>query len=120
MGTYVSQQSCVSVHSKVGDQIHACMHLVSNLRVDRRAALSRNIGFNVSAPKASDKLYDATLVLIYTSAHRMNHYFSTAKHLHHTRARRRPVTFRCNRSPDEAGLRRPVTSGCNRSPPSAH
>ena len=74
--------------------------LVSNFRVDRHAALLRNIGLNVSAPKASDKLYDATLVLIYTSAHRMTHYFSTAKHLHHTRARRRPVTFRCNRSPE--------------------
>ena len=68
--------------------------------MDRHAALLRNIGLNVSAPKTSDKLYDATLVLIYTGAHRMNHYFSTVKHLHNTRARRRPVTFRCNRSPE--------------------
>ena len=79
---------------------YACMNLVSNFRVDRHAALLRNIGLNVSAPKTSDKLYDATLVLIYTGAHRMNHYFSTVKHLHNTRARRRPVTFRCNRSPE--------------------
>ena len=64
----------------------------------------------------------------------MHAYIHACKHAHNARARRRPVTFRCNRSPETGFIegsasasspaparnararRRPVTFRCNRSP----